>query len=352
MDQGTAGKLYRVAQWATGNIGSHAMRAVIEHPQMELVGLWVHSDAKAGRDAGELCGLSRQTGVKATRRIEDILALKPDCVIYAPLRMEMDEVCRILESGANIATPLVEFHHQASAEPEALARVEAACRRGGSSFHATGSSPGFISENLPVVLALLQRRLDLLTIDEFADLSSRNSPPLIFEYMGWGKPARSVSAAQMKHINDGFEQSYRQLADSLSIPIDRVETTGELGVARERTEIAAGVIEAGTAAATRIVFTAYRDERPVLRFRANWYATRNIEQRDWDLRETGWRVQVQGDTPLDVSIRFPVAPEDYPKVSPGFTAHPVVNAIPAVCEAEPGVRTSAELKVLPVLGRA
>src|SRR5438093_13575423 len=90
---------YRVAQWATGNIGTRAMRGVIEHPQMELVGLFVHSDAKAGRDAGELCGLDRQVGVKATRNIEDIIAARPDCVVYTPLLLEVDDLCRLLESG-------------------------------------------------------------------------------------------------------------------------------------------------------------------------------------------------------------------------------------------------------------
>ena len=56
-----------------------------------------------------------------------------------------------------------------------------------------------------------------------------------------------------------------------------------------------------------------------------------------------WRYQVEGDTPLDVSIKIPVSDEEYPKVSPGLTAHPVVNAIPYVCEAAPGIRHTYEL---------
>jgi 4-hydroxy-tetrahydrodipicolinate reductase len=344
------GKTYRVVQWATGNIGTRTLRAAIEHPQMQVVGLYVTSEAKEGRDAGEIAGLGRGIGVAATRRLADILALKPDCVIYAPLRLDVDEVCALLESGANIVTPLADLHHPPTMDPERRARIEAACRKGDSSIHATGSSPGFISENLPVTLALLTRRIDMITVDEYADLTSRNSPDLIFDYMGWGAPAREVRPEQLAHINDGFAQSYRALADALSIRIDRTETTGAFGIARERVEMAAGVIEAGMAAANRIVFTGYQDERPVLRFRANWYATRNIDPADWDLQEGGWRVQVEGDTPLDVSIRFPVSLQDYPNVSPGFTAHPVVNALPAVCEAAPGIRTFGELKILPVLG--
>jgi 4-hydroxy-tetrahydrodipicolinate reductase len=101
--------------------------------------------------------------------------------------------------------------------------------------------------------------------------------------------------------------------------------------------------------ALRINVVGFRNDKPVMRFRANWYCTTELEQ-DWELRASGWRVQVEGDTPLDISISFPCSQEDYPKITPGFTAHPVVNAVPAVVEAAPGIRTAAELKVLAVLG--
>jgi len=108
---------YRVVQWATGNIGTRALRAVIEHPRMTLAGVYVHSDQKAGRDAGDLCGLG-PTGVAATRDVEAILALGADCVLYMPLVFNADEVCRVLASGANIVTTRGEFHRPASMEPE------------------------------------------------------------------------------------------------------------------------------------------------------------------------------------------------------------------------------------------
>ncbi len=82
---------YRVVQWATGNIGLRSLRAVIDHPDLELVGLYVYSDAKVGKDAGDLCGLP-PVGVVATRDIDEILALHPDCVIYMGDRMDADVI--------------------------------------------------------------------------------------------------------------------------------------------------------------------------------------------------------------------------------------------------------------------
>ena len=86
-----------------------------------------------------------------------------------------------------------------------------------------------------------------------------------------------------------------------------------------------------------------RQGSPLLRFRANWYCVRDIEHSQWELRQTGWRFRVEGDTPLDVSIAFPVAPENFAVFSPGLTAHRAVNAVPAVCHAPPGIRTTVDL---------
>ena len=334
---------YRVVQWATGNIGTKSLRAVIEHPRLELVGVHVYAGDKAGRDAGDLCGRPA-TGVAATRDIDDVIALEPDCVLYMPRQCDVDEVCRLLESGADIVTTRGEFHHPASLDAATRRRVEAACARGGTSIHSTGSSPGFVTEALPIVLLSLQRSIDSVTIDEFADLSTRDSPDLLFSIMGFGKPPEKFDARRWEHGAAAFGPSLRVLADAVGLPLDGVESTGEVGRAVRDIDIAAGTVRAGTVAAQRMVVTGTRagQARPLLTFRANWYCSADVEPA-WDLRETGWRAQVDGDVPLDVDIRFPVAPEDYASMSPGITAHRAVNAVPVVCGAPPGIRTTVDL---------
>src|SRR6478735_3466517 len=116
----------RVVQWATGNIGTRSLRAVIEHPGMALVGVHVHADEKVGRDAGELAGLDVVTGVLATSDVDEIVSLDADCVLYMPRSCDVDEVCRLLESGANVVTTRGEFHRPASLAPDVLEQVQAA----------------------------------------------------------------------------------------------------------------------------------------------------------------------------------------------------------------------------------
>jgi 2,4-diaminopentanoate dehydrogenase len=332
---------YRVVQWATGNIGTRSLRAVIEHPHLELVGLYVHSDAKEGSDAGELCGLGR-TGVAATRDIKKILALKPDCVLYMADRADVDVLCRLLESGIDVVSTRSEFHRPAALDPAVRQRIDTACQRGGATLHSTGSSPGFITEALPIVLMSLQRRLDRLTIDEFADMSSRNSPDLLFHVMGFGTDPSVFDSRRFGHGAVAFGPSLGALADAIALPLDAVESTGEVATARRTVEIAAGTIEAGTVAAQRMIVSGMRNGEPLVRFRASWYCATDLEPA-WDLRETGWHVLLQGDLPLEIDIRFPVSPEEWGATSPGVTAHRAVNAIPYVCAAAPGIRTTAEL---------
>lgn len=343
-----AARTYRVVQWATGNIGTRSLRAVIEHPRMKLVGLYVHSREKAGRDAGELCGLA-PVGIRATNSIDEVIASGADCVLYMQQGANIDDLCRLLAAGINVVTTRVEFHDPLTLDAKVRNRLEEACRLGRTSLHSTGSSPGFSTEALPLTLLSLQRRLDSLTIDEFADVSSRNSPELLFNIMGFGRPPVEFNQHRLAEVRIGFANSFHALANAIGMPLDRVEIHGECGTARNTTRIAAGVIERGTVAAQRITISGFRGDRPLMRMRLNWYCSRDVDQ-PWDLRESGWRMQLEGDVPLDVSIRFPVAMEHFAAMSPGLTAHRAVNAVPFVCEAPPGIRTTAELpQIIPIL---
>ena len=336
----------RVVQWATGNVGTRSLRRVVEHPDLEMVGLYVSNPDKVGLDAARLierdigyAGICPDTGVIATSSLADIVALKADCVLYMRQGTDLDEVCAILAAGTNIVTTRGDFHHPPSMDPAVRARVEAACAKGGSSIFSQGCSPGFITESMLLTLTQLSRRVDCITIDEYADMTSRNSPDLIFNVMGYGVSPGQFDQNKVDYVKHDFAASLAQTADALGIDIDAWEAFGELSSAKATKTIAAGVIEAGTVGAQRITIEGKQSGQVRLRFRANWYCTADIEH-DWNLRESGWRVQVEGDTPLDVSITYPVSAELYPSVTPGFTAHPAVNAVHAVCAAAPGICTT------------
>lgn len=341
---------YRVIQWATGVTGSRSLRAIIEHPMMELVGLWVHSPEKVGRDAGELCGLD-PVGVRAFGSLDEILAIEADCVVYMPQGFFPDEVCRILASGKNVATSRFETNNPPTMDQETRKRIEAACLEGGTSIYGTGSSPGFITEALPITLLSVQRRLDSLIIDEFADMREYDSPDTIFRLLGYGQPPESFDAKRMGDVKEGFGHSLQLLAEAVGVRFDEVKTFAEVATSPERIELRGGVIERGTIAALRATIAGLVDGKPLMQFRANWYCSKNV-QPAWDLRDIGWRVQILGDAPMDIAITNPVPRELLSLVTPNKTPFRVVNSVPMVCDAAPGIRTTLDLpQVVPFLGR-
>ena len=337
------GDRLRIVQWATGTVGKSAMRAVIGHPDFDLVGAYVYSEAKDGMDVGEICGLPK-TGVKATRDIAAILALKPDCVVYMPESTDWGDVCKILESGANIVSTRAEFFNPKRMEPATRQLIEAACRKGGSTIHSTGSSPGFITEALPIVLLSLQRHLDLLEIDEFANCIDGCSEEMLMGIMGFGDTPEAFAARNHADRDVVFEHSLEALADAIGLTLDGFEGSGEIALTRQPTKLHSTTIAAGTVGGQRYTLNGMRHGKPLLRFRCNWFVTADLEPA-WDLRNDGWRVVVEGDTPLDISISFPIPDNaaDRQLVLPRLTAHRPVNAISAVCAAQPGIATTADL---------
>src|SRR5690349_10146630 len=172
----------RVVQWATGGVGVAAIKGVLEHPDLELVGCWVHSPSKAGRDVGELIG-TEALGITATNNIDDILAMDADAVIYAPLTANPDEVAALLRSGKNIVTPVGWLYpSERSAAP-----IREAALEGNATLHGTGLAPGGISEKFPLLFSAFSSAVTFVRAEEFSDLRSYQAPDVLRHVMGFGE---------------------------------------------------------------------------------------------------------------------------------------------------------------------
>ena len=203
---------------------------------------------------------------------------------------------------------------------------------------------------VPLTLLAMQRRLDCLTITDYADMASRNSPLMIFDGLRFGTDPAVADPNRRVGTAASTPPTFRAVADAIGLSLDEVTTSIEYAVTRRRETIAAGTLEAGTIGAMRMGVIGLRQGKPVLRRFSIWYVARDLDPQ-WELRDSGWRMQVDGDTSLDVSIAFAVAAEDYARFSPGLTAHPVVNAVPYVCDAAPGLLHTTDLPmIVPYLG--
>ena len=343
---------YRVIQWATGNVGRAAVQGIVSHPQLELVGAWVHSADKAGRDVGELCGVG-PLGVRATTDVNAILALPADCVVYSPLLPQLDEVVRLLESGKNVVTPVGWFY---PFNTPGVAQLEAACRAGGVSLHGTGIHPGGITELFPLTVSALCRNVRHVRAEEFSDIRVYQAELVVREVMLFGKPPQEAAASPMLDLlGFGFGQSIDMLAAALGMHLDaRHATRHEMAVATAPIDTPVGLVAPGTVAAQRFTWQGLVDGEPVITVRVNWLMGEQHLDPPWTIGGERFEVEVQGDPSIHVTFRGLQPPYEHADLdrNPGIvaTAMHCVNSIPYLCEAPPGIRTYLDLPL--ISGRA
>jgi len=340
----------RVIQWATGTVGKHAVRAVHRHPELELVGAYVYSDEKAGRDVGDICGLG-PIGVTATSDRDAILAIDADCVLYMP-QGEMnpmgalDDICALLESGKNVvSTAVTALIYPSAMGDEVVARLEQACTAGRTSFHGTGIEPGWAAEVLPLTMSGLFGRIDSLLVQEVMDYSTYDVALMLFDIMGFGKhPDEPVPMADPAALAVTFQAPLMLLAEGLGATIDRFDAHRDVVVAEEAFDVKAGCIEAGTVAAQRFGFTAVIGGRPALTVE-HITRLRDDQAPDWPTGR-GWKVTVEGEPSMMLESRIATHGEDETDQGCLGTAMHAVHAIAPVCAADAGIRTFLDLPTI------
>ncbi|MDR3650650.1 MAG: hypothetical protein P4L20_16280 [Acidimicrobiales bacterium] len=344
---------FRVIQWATGGVGRAAMEGVLEHPDLELAGAWVHSPAKEGVDLGTLVG-RQPLGVTATGDIAALLATEADCVLYSPFMADPNVVTAILESGKNVVTPLGWFYPP----EEERARMDAIAKGAGVTLHGTGINPGGITERFPLMISALSGSITHVRAEEFSDIRTYGAPDVVRDWMLFGKtPEEARTSIMIDALGAGFRQSIFMVADELGFDVEpQLRTTHEMAVATAPIDSPIGPIQPGTVAAQRFQWEAVVGGEPVVTAAVNWLMGEEHLDPAWDFGRPGERfeVEITGD-PSCLTTFKKLHPET---VAAGLVRNPgvvatalhCVNAIPYVCRAEPGLLTYLDLPL--VAGRA
>lgn len=344
---------YKVIQWATGGVGCAAIEGIAAHPDLELVGCWVSSEAKAGRDVGEICELG-PLGVTATSNVDALVAMDADCVLYSPVMADPALVARLLASGKNVVTPLNWFYPRA----KDVAELEAACIEGGTSLHGTGIHPGGITERFPLMVSALSAQITHVRAEEFSDIRTYNAPAVVSDIMLFGKtPEEAAASPMVQFLGGGFGQSMAMVGDELGFDLDPEPVTRhEVAVATRPIESPIGDIAPGRVAAQRFTWQRTVRGEPVITVRVNWFMGEEHLDPPWDFGPQGERfeVEVTGDPSSRVTFHgwHPESVAAGLARNPGIvaTANHCVSAVPYVCRAAPGVCTYLDLPL--IAGRA
>jgi len=332
----------KVVQWATGAMGKTALRAVIDHPDLELVGLYVYSDKKEGLDAGDIARRP-PTGVTATRKIEDILALDADVVLHCPLLQfpysaHDDDVCRLLESGKDVIS-INNYFHPASLGAAHAAKFEASCAKGGSTLAGTGINPGFIAERIAAVASGMCLELDGIYCREVYDCFEMPNANYVFGVMGMGSAPEKIDLKGGQFallFNDMYRQSVGALATALDLRLDSIEPAHEIVLAPKDIPARAGVIKAGTVAATNWQFHGLKDGKRIITHSVNWVMGPDVPGYE---NAHHWDIKLAGKPGLDIKMDLVESDDTSVKTRAAQygVAGTVLNTIPHVLAAKPGL---------------
>ena len=310
------------------------MRGMVDHRFIDLVGCYAYSAEKVGKDVGELCGI-QPIGVTATDDVEALIALAPDCVSYMAYRPNFDQLERILESGINVVSTMYMLSGSGyGAEPSE--RITRACERGASSLYASGVYPGH-APMVALAASAMCRKVERLTILESLDMSGYANENM-FRAMGIDLEVDDPQARVAVEAACGsFKDQIGVLGHALGVELDSIDFEVFFATKNERTDYGFMIVDKGRVSGFKGVISGRHAGRSLVECQFVWKLGADMTP-DWPV-EKGYVIEIHGEP----GVRCRLEPLDAHFDGATTTAMPCVHAIPAVCEAAPGIVNRGEL---------
>jgi hypothetical protein len=344
---------YRVVQWSTGNVGRHALAGIEASPHLQLVGLFVSNPDKVGRDAGELAGLGKSLGIAATNDIDALLALKPDCVVHTAMADDrlgdaLSDLERFLNAGCNVVSSSPVFLQFPDHDDPMAAPLDHAAKEHGVSLFVNGVDPGFANDALPLVLSGISERIEEVRCSEVLNYNTYNQPMVLFDIMGFARPLTDIPMLlQPGVLTMAWGSVVRQIAAGLGVTLSDITEWYEREPAPEDFEVDAGTVAKGTAAALHFEVRGMVGDKAVVVLE---HVTRLRDDlgADWPqpAGQGCYRVQITGEPNYTLDLQLMGTDGDHNTAGLKATAMRLVNAVPAVIGAAPGLITALDLPII------
>jgi hypothetical protein len=329
----------RVVHCGTGNVGASALRAILDRADLELVGHYVSTAEKAGKDSGELVGVA-PAGVRATNDWNEVLGLAADCLTYFGDSIGREEeaiadLVPFLERGTNVVTySAFALAHPPTAPAELRDPIEAACTAGNSTCLFAGIDPGWATTDLAIAALAAANRVDCIRVCELGWFGDYSAEFVMREYFGFGKePGFQPLLVTGGFIEKMWSPTLHHLAEVLDVEIEGFNIVYETDSLDEDVETGFGTLAAGTASVVHFELQALHGGRPFAILEHVDCVARGVGNQ-WKQPhgpvDLAYRIEIEGDP--EFSVELAMGPK-----SRAVAFMPVVNAIPAVCEAPSGL---------------
>jgi 2,4-diaminopentanoate dehydrogenase len=326
-------KKIRAIQYGIGPIGASILKLLREKESIEIVGAIDSDPGKIGKDLAEIVGASDGPwGVKVSGDAKGVLDQSADIVMHttsSSLPKVMDQLLTCLDVGSCVVSTCEELSYPYRTHPELASKLDKAAKESGVALVGTGVNPGFVMDKLVITLAAVSQRIDHVKALRVVDASKRRLP--LQKKIGAGMTVEEfhakVKEGTIKHV--GLPESVAMVADSLGLRVDEITESIEPKVATDRVQTEFLTVEPGQAAGVHQIARGLTDGKELIYMELQMYVGAT------DPADT---VELQGHPNISLVI---------PGGSHGdiATASVAVNSIPAILEAQSGLRTSRDLAI-------
>ncbi len=350
----------KVVVWGTGNMGRAGIRAVVAHPGLELAAVLVANPSKVGVDAGTLadCGV---LGVPASSDVEAVLAGRPDAVVYTAsgdVRPDgaVADIARCLRAGAVVVTPSVySLYDPTSAPPELRVPLEEAASEGGGALFVSGIDPGWGNDVLPLLVSGLASTLEQVRCLEIFDYSTYDQPDAVRNSVGMGGPMDKVPIMVAPGIPTMiWGGQLRLIARGLGVELEEIVEKVERRALERTVTNAMGVFDKGTQGGLRFEVQGIVNGQPKIVVEHVTRIDAGVAP-DWPSPADGGagahQVILEGRPRIVVTIEATDEGDNRAAGGNATAAARLVNAIPWLRAAAPGIYDALDVPLSPAVGK-
>jgi len=323
----------RVVQFGLGPIGQACVKVLLQKPGLELVGGIDVDPQKVGKDIGEVCGLDQGLGMAVRGDTEAALAeWRPQVVVHTTLSFLdsiEDQLATIIRAGAHVVSSSEELFYPFQRNPGFSQRIDTLAKQHGVAVIGTGVNPGFSMDILPLCLTGVCTEVNRIVVTRVVDTAPRRLP--LQKKTGAGLSRQEfeerLAAGRFGHI--GMRESALAVMDTLGWPADEIEESIQPVIAETEMRTAFLTVEPQQVAGLRQIMRVKSEgqERLMLDLQISVGATEPHDS-----------VEIIGEPPFSVRIEGGI-------FGGTATIGALVNTIPRIINAPPGLRTMMELSV-------
>jgi 4-hydroxy-tetrahydrodipicolinate reductase len=314
-----------------GPIGAAVVKQLATRPGFKIVGAIDIDPAKVDRDLGDVVGLSRRIGVKVSADAGKALRkAKPEVVVLctsSSIKRVMDQIDTILKSKTAIVSTTEELSYPGYTHIRQARQIHAMAKKAKVAVLGTGVNPGFAMDALPIALTAVCERVDRVVVNRVQDARIRRLP--FQQKIGAGLTTeqfqKKVDDGSVRHV--GLTESIAMIADALGWTLDRITDDIQPKLASVTISSEFLAVDPGYVSGIIQDGVGYRKGEPVIKLHMEAYL---------GSPETYDSVDVEGSPNLSMKITGGIHGDV-------ATASIVVNSIPKVLTAAPGLHTMRDL---------